>query len=455
MSALSLGEFEFHPTSFCDGDGRLFWSAGELYRAIPEKRAAFTRRLFADGVVAELVAEGLIPRTRLTDAAMAGYEVVLHHERIPFVSYAYEWSPVMLRDAALFAVRLLRALARRNLSLSDVASWNILFRGTRPLFVDFSAIIEAPENQVALWQSLASCFRTYFLRPLALYARGQENLARLLLSDYEHGPLQAEFDAASASHHPAARMARRIWGRGAHALRRRARTFDPALRHPLGDDKSYFMRQLERTERCLHAFNFSTKQRASARLAADHYDVLRAKIHASAPASLLLIGADDETIALAKTSGVPVLAVDRAAPRVDQIYHAAESAGSDILPLVVDLRYPAPGYGVQNAVLAPALTRLRCDLVVALGLLESFVFEQRLRFEQIAGSLAQLSLQTLVTDFPSSASARVASHLRDPYFAWFGLDQFCAALREHFARVECLAPGSDGAVLIFCEKNAS
>src|SRR5205814_2610548 len=118
------------------------------------------------------------------------------HKRIPFVTYAYEWSPSMLRDVALFTVRLLRALAQRDLTLADVISWNILFAGCEPFFVDFSAIIDAPDNQVALWGMLEPYFRSYFLRPLELFTRGQGNLARLLLTDYEHGPIQTEFEAA-------------------------------------------------------------------------------------------------------------------------------------------------------------------------------------------------------------------------------------------------------------------
>ncbi len=83
MSAPTLAEIEFHPTSFCDGNGRVFWWNGELYRGIPEKCVEFTRGIFADGTVAELIAQEFIPRTELTDLTLPGFPLVVQHERVP------------------------------------------------------------------------------------------------------------------------------------------------------------------------------------------------------------------------------------------------------------------------------------------------------------------------------------------------------------------------------------
>ena len=37
-------EIHFHPTSFCDTDGRVFWWKGELYRGITENYANFCKK---------------------------------------------------------------------------------------------------------------------------------------------------------------------------------------------------------------------------------------------------------------------------------------------------------------------------------------------------------------------------------------------------------------------------
>jgi hypothetical protein len=434
MNALSPHEIEFHPTSFCDGHGRLFVSGGKLYRGIAGDRAQFTRDLFARGVVEELEAKRFIPRTELTDASLPEYPVVLHHERIPFVSYAFEWSPSMLRDAALFDLHYLRALARHGLTLGEVAAWNILFAGSEPRAVDFCEIIEAPEDQEALWDVLESQFQSYYLRPLELIARGQSNLARLLQTDYEHGPIQREFEAATAS---AIRKARR---RGSDAIRRRTRALDSSRSRQIGEPGSYFMKKLDAFEHRFSQFHFPA-QRATGAIPSETRDLL---VHECWPRSALVIGGTDEAATLLAKTGAAVVAIDRAEQRVDALYERARRERANILPLVVDLRYPAPGYGVQNAVLAPALRRLRCELVVALGLIESLVFEQRLRFEQIAGTFAELTLQRLIVDFPEGTGPS-----SDPYFAWYGRDQFIEELERHFHSVRPVTPN-----LLICEKVA-
>ena len=435
MKAFSPNEIEFHPTSFCDGNGRLFFADGQLYRGIAEKRAQFTRDLFAHGVVEELEAKRFIPRTELTDFSLPDYPLVLQHERIPFVSYAFEWSPAMLREAALFDLRYLRVLARNHLTLGEVAAWNILFAGSEPRAVDFCDIIEAPEDQEALWDVLDSQFRSYYQRPLELIARGQGNLARLLQTDYEHGPIQQEFEAAVAA--PMAKTLRR----GANAIRRRTRAIDGSRSRKIDAADSYFMRKLKECEARFSEFRFPSK-RATKAISAQAHDLLEREI---SPASVLVIGGTEETLTLLARSRAAIVAIDRDEERVDATYEWARRERANVLPLVVDLRYPAPGYGVQNAVLTPALRRLRCELVVALGLIESLVFEQRLRFEQIAGTFAALASRRLIVDFPE-----VVRPFDDDYFRWFGLGQFVKALERHFASVRVEAPN-----LLVCEKTPS
>ncbi len=419
MNDDSLGEIEFHPTSFCDGNGRLFWSGGELYRGIPEKCAEFTRRIFAAGIVDELNSQQLIPRTRLTKASLPDYPIVLQHERVPFVSYAHEWSPTMLRDAALFAIRVLRKLAPHELTLTDAAPWNILFVGCEPRFIDFSSIVAAREDQGRIPQDLQS----YYLRSLELYAQGHGHLARLLLTDYEHGPIAESF-AAISGRAGAPGLVGKILQRG-----RQLAAPDP----------------LTQLEGRLSEFQFAKAESVAGDGA--EFEHVEKILSEQQPRSVFVAGVRDDAVALlAARLGAHVLAIDRKAERVDALYQKARAMKANILPLVMDLRYPAAGHGVENNVLAPALTRLRCDMVVALGLIPALVFAQRLRFEQIAGTFSRLAAQTLLVDFPAADEPSIAESLRDPYFHWFNREHFLEALRPHFASIKI-----DGS-LVVCER---
>jgi hypothetical protein len=101
MDRIPFTEVVFHPLSFGDPNGRVFWWNGELYRAITSGRAPLYRDLFANGVVRELFENRLIVDSEVTDFFLEGYDLVLKHRKVPFVSYAFEWCGPMLKDAAL------------------------------------------------------------------------------------------------------------------------------------------------------------------------------------------------------------------------------------------------------------------------------------------------------------------------------------------------------------------
>ena len=68
--------------------------------------------------------------TTVVETPIGGAAAVLEHERIPFVSYPYEWTFAMLRDAALLQLELLRRALDENLILKDASSYNVQWRGT-------------------------------------------------------------------------------------------------------------------------------------------------------------------------------------------------------------------------------------------------------------------------------------------------------------------------------------
>ena len=66
----------------------------------------------------------------------SAYGAVLRHELIPFVSYPYEWTPGMLRDAALLTLDINLASLDEDLVLKDATPYNVQFKGSRPVFLD-------------------------------------------------------------------------------------------------------------------------------------------------------------------------------------------------------------------------------------------------------------------------------------------------------------------------------
>src|SRR5437762_1293475 len=102
------------PSSYRDRNGTVFYQGQEIYRAISAEALANWERLSAAPFFHEFVGRGSIVETeRVAAPPLAGIgdgcAAVLRHERIPFVSYPYEWTFGMLKDAALLHLDLMLA----------------------------------------------------------------------------------------------------------------------------------------------------------------------------------------------------------------------------------------------------------------------------------------------------------------------------------------------------------
>jgi SAM-dependent methyltransferase len=160
--------------SFRDPDSRVFYAEGAVLRALSERGLQDWRALAATSLFSEATADGRLVGTEEADVSddlpllrtdrPAG---VLRHERIPFVSYPYEWTPGMLRDAALLQLDLQLAALDEDLTLKDATPYNVQFRGGRPVFVDIGSFEKLREGEP--WIGYRQ-FCELFLYPLMLAA---------------------------------------------------------------------------------------------------------------------------------------------------------------------------------------------------------------------------------------------------------------------------------------------
>ena len=138
------------PGSFRDPESRVFYADGHVYRALSADGLSDFEALEATGL---LDGERVVPTQRAEGApSMQGLLVhdpaaVLRHERIPFVSYPYEWTFSMLKDAALLQLDLLLAALEHDMVLKDSTPYNVQFKGARPTFVDVGSFERIREGE--------------------------------------------------------------------------------------------------------------------------------------------------------------------------------------------------------------------------------------------------------------------------------------------------------------------
>ena len=91
----------------------------------------------------------------------------LRHERLRVLTYPYEWTFSMLRDAALLQLDLSRSALAEGVLTKDATSYNIQFDGSRPVFIDLGSFERLVPGEP--WAGYRQ-FCELFLNPLYLQA---------------------------------------------------------------------------------------------------------------------------------------------------------------------------------------------------------------------------------------------------------------------------------------------
>jgi hypothetical protein len=164
--------FNLEAGSYRDRNGSVFYHDGEIFRGISARALANWERLIATRFFQDFQSRGSIVRTKRTSDPTAGkggetWTAVLRHAPIPFVSYPYEWTHGMLKDAALLHLDLMLEALDEGFILKDSSAYNVQWHGAQPVFIDIPSfeVLEEGQPWVAYRQ-----FCELFLYPLMLQA---------------------------------------------------------------------------------------------------------------------------------------------------------------------------------------------------------------------------------------------------------------------------------------------
>jgi hypothetical protein len=167
-----LRPMEREASSYRDRSGAVFYRDGRVFRYLGSRALANWLQLEQAPFFGRLRDEGRIVGTRLIDPAREEIDLghwagVLEHERIPFVSYPYEWSFGMLKDVALLHLDLMKSALAADMILKDSSAYNIQWRGVRPVFIDIPSFEPLAKGEP--WVGYRQ-FCELFLYPLMLQA---------------------------------------------------------------------------------------------------------------------------------------------------------------------------------------------------------------------------------------------------------------------------------------------
>jgi hypothetical protein len=438
-------EVAFDPASVLDPNGRVFWWRGNVYRAITGKGAGLLRTLLESGAFGRLIDAGVIG-TEMTSLSLDGYDLVLSHDTIRFRAYPFEWCDEMLKDAALLTCDVNLALASMGLSTQDAHCWNVLFDGPIPKFVDVGSIVAGGRDPAseAGWYGQ---FRDFFLYPLHLMSAGQGDRARGLLADVNELVSRQKIERLLP-------MGRRAQGRlegylGKPSRSRSWTSFLERLRRSVENVQfpetatewsGYYDTEFPSFA---PGEDWTLKHRAV-------FDLLQRL----QPSSVVDVGSNRGWYAqLAASMGIPVVAFDADEMCVKSLYGDASKGKLPVLPLVMDMCSPSESRtGSAHGDFYPAARdRLKGDLALGLAMVHHLVFKQGLGFREIVEKLAAFAGRWLLVEFVPPTDSYVSEWYSDR-FSWYSTENFVAALRERFSRIELFDSFPAPRQLLLCER---
>lgn len=404
-SSIEPSSIEFEPGSYRDRNGAVFYREGRVFRRLNSRAQENWSLLRQQPFFERETSAGRIVATWAPENEF-GPEV-LEHERIPFISYPYEWAFGMLKDAALLHLDLMREALQVDMILKDSSAYNVQWRGVHPVFIDIPSFepLQPGEPWIGYRQ-----FCELFLYPLILQS----------YKSVDFRPwLRGRIDGISAEELRGLMSTRDLLRRGVllhvvaqSALQKRYSGSKSNMRGTLaeaGFDKAMILRNVEKLRRLISGLEvpsgrtvWSDYDRTHSYEEADLARKMEFVRRAAATRRWKLawdLGANTGTFSrLVEAHTDYMVAMDGDWKAVENLYQRekAGKASRSILPLVVNLADPSPSQGWLGLERKDLAARGRPDLTLCLALVHHIVISANIPLADFIRWLASLGTSLII-----------------------------------------------------------
>jgi hypothetical protein len=428
--------------SFRDPSGFLFTDNGILYRQINRVYANDYTRLMDSGLYDKLIKAGLlIPHVEADQLPAESDSVfkVIQPERVPFISYPYEWSFSQLKDAALATLNIQKRALKLDMSLKDASAYNIQFVRGKATLIDTLSFEMYKEGQP--WVAYKQ-FCQHFLAPLVLMAYRDVRLSQLLRVYIDGVPLDLASDLLPAKtklnfgllthiHIHAGAQKRysdkvvtpRKSGMNKQALTGLIESLESTIKKlvwkPAGtewgdyyENTNYTDSAFEHKKQLVHEWSLENK-----------------------PVLVWDLGGNTGVFSReAAASGAFTVSFDIDPAAVEQNYRTVRTKKEqNILPLVLDLTNPSPAIGWDNQERDSFGARGPVDMALALAVIHHLAISNNVPLPRLADFFAACCTW-LVIEFVPKSDSQVQKLLasREDIFPNYNRDGFEAAFSASF-----------------------
>lgn len=443
-----------HPASYRDTSGFVFKQDGIIYRYVHPRYELHYTQLMSSGLYDELVKrKQLIAHQELTDTAGFALDEgkILLPEQIPFISYPYEWSFDMWKDAALLTLQIVSASLQKGMILKDATPFNIQFYKGKPVFIDTLSFenYEAGKPWVA-YRQFCECF----LAPLLLMHYCHPDTGKLFTA-YPNGiPMQLLVSLLPK---------RSKWNMNTFLHVHLQAKFSVKQNNKPAKANNFSKQKLELLLKGLESFVQKITAKSVKTTWDDYYtdtilgdDYLKEKTRLVQSfcnvvdhKTVIDLGANDGHFSLLFNDNKEVIATDADTNCINDLYLKIKKENrQNILPLVNDLATPSAAIGWNNTERESLTARLKADLVLALALVHHLAIAGNVPLRLIADWLQPMA-EHLIIEFVPKDDEKVKQLLqhRTDIFDDYSLENFRAVFAEKYKIVKEEKAGNTNRVL--------
>jgi hypothetical protein len=428
--------------SFRDPSGFLFSVNGVLYRQVNRKYEHEYARLMESGLYEKLVKAGLlIPHIEVDQPAgepEAAFKVI-RPERVPFISYPYEWSFGQLKEAALTTLSIQKRALKLGMSLKDASAYNIQFVRGKATLIDTLSFEIYKEGQP--WVAYRQ-FCQHFLAPLTLMALKDIRLNQLLRVYIDGVPLDlasellpwsTRFNFGLLTHiHLHAGAQKKYAG---EEVKSRGGSMSKQAMTGLIENLEATVKKMEWKPGGTEWGNYYDITNYSDAAFEHKKKLVGEWTKRLQPELVWDLGANNGVFSrVVSETGTPVISFDIDPAAVEQNYRQVKAEKNEhLLPLLLDLTNPSPSIGWANRERDSFGQRGPVDLALALAVIHHLAISNNVPLPQLADFFAETG-KWLVIEFVPKSDSQVKKLLasREDIFPTYTREGFEAAFRERF-----------------------
>lgn len=434
--------------SFRDPSGYVFQKNNRIFRSINACYLDHFNYLLDSGLYDNLVKKGFLLPFQETDENVEGASKTVEAEKLPFISYPYEWSFQQLKDAALLTLSIQKIALKYGMILKDASVYNIQFHRGKPVFIDLLSFEIYREGTP--WNAYRQ-FISHFYGPLLLMSRidlRYRNLFQCFIDGFpvdfisKSLPWRTRLNPNIQIHvHLHAKMIKKHENTSGRKDKLQV------------DNKAFTVKAQQNMAEVLFDMTKAIKPPVQITEWGDYYndtnydddsfkkkkEIIEGICRRTNPEIACDFGANcgEFSRVLAQYSKI-VLSPDIDPVAVDRNYVTIKKNGeTNIYPIIQDLCNPSPGIGWMNQERLSFLERAQCDLAVALAIIHHLCIGNNLPLEYVAQLFHRVS-PNLILEFVPKEDSQVARLLssREDIFPDYSLEHCIEVFGKYYAKCE-------------------